>query len=333
MRIHLLQVIVFFIISVAPAQAAESLGTGLRRIEFTDPVGHGSIDAVAFYPAAEATGSTHPGPFEVAASKGVSIASGRYPLFLMSHGSLGSLWGNHDLATFLTRHGAIVVSVTHPGDNFRDASRVGSSLAVFGRAMQISAALTAALNDPFLAQHIDPGRIGFVGFSAGGTTGLILAGAKPDFARLAAYCKGRTQDRVVCEARGQIRRERPDIGPVPDDRIRSFALLAPLSVVFSPEALRPVTAPLSVFVGDKDEELSPRDNALDLARDLGDRAELHVIENAGHFTFLAPCTAEFMREMPALCTDRPEIDRVALHRSVNADIARFFDSTLGRPPQ
>ncbi|KQS79133.1 hypothetical protein ASG25_11205 [Rhizobium sp. Leaf384] len=110
-------------------------------------------------------------------------------------------------------------------------------------------------------------------------------------------------------------------------------LLAPSSVMSSAEARRPVTAPFAVFVGDKDEALSPEANGLALARDLEGRAELHIMANAGHFTLLAPCTEDAMRETPALCTDRPEIDRAALHRDVNQEIERFFDSHLGRSSQ
>ncbi len=333
MRLCILSTLLCLMVSATTICAESELGAGLRKLAVSDPIGENTMDAVVFYPASTEEGPTTIGPFVVAASKSAPIASARYPLIIVSHGSLGSMWGHHDLATFLARHGYIVVSVTHPGDNFRDPSRVGSSLAVYGRAMQISAALTAALKDPVLTAHIDHEHIGFVGFSAGGTTGLILAGAKPDFKRFATYCAGRLQDRSVCEANGHVRQETPELEPLPDARIRSFALLAPLSVVFSPETLKAVRNPVAVFVGSGDEELSPRDNGLALAHDLGDRAELILVPKAGHFTFLAPCTTEYQRAVPALCIDPPGIDRPGVHKEINADIVNFFDRTLGRARQ
>ncbi|NKX16375.1 hypothetical protein HGG75_13070 [Ochrobactrum pseudogrignonense] len=59
--------------------------------------------------------------------------------------------GHHDLGASLARNGYIVVSVTHPGDNFKDPSRLGTVSSTYGRPMQISAALTAALDEAALA--------------------------------------------------------------------------------------------------------------------------------------------------------------------------------------
>lgn len=286
------------------------------------------MDAVAFFPSSAESGMTSIGPYHVAASKSGAIGSGRYPLILLSHGTMGSMWGHHDLATFLAQRGYIVVSATHPGDNFKDVSRIGAVSTTYGRPMQVSAALTAALADPLLSPHIDADRIGFVGFSAGGATGLILAGAKPDLGRLEAYCTKRQAAGHVCEAQGRFRMDYPELGPLADPRIRSFVLLAPLSVVFSSEELRTVKAPALVFVGDKDEELAPEDNALVLQRDLLPETKVEVIPEAGHFTFLAPCAPELTRAMPALCVDRRGVDRAALHQRINADIVAFFATTL-----
>lgn len=303
-------------------------GVGARKLEVVDPVEQKPMDAVAFFPSPEPTDVTSMGPYQVDASRSATIGEGRYPLIMLSHGSMGSMWGHHGLASFLARQGYVVVSVTHVGDNFQDASRIGSASVIYGRAMQISAALSATLADPALAPHIDPERIGFVGFSAGGTTGLILAGAKPDFARLEGYCAKRPEDRHVCEAQGRIGMEGAELAPSADARIRSFVLLAPLSVIFPREGLKSVAAPFLVYVGEKDEALSPEDNALALARDMPSETGLEVVQNAGHFTFLAACPPQMSEAMPALCTDPPGIDRAALHRVINADIADFFTRAL-----
>ncbi|SFB61509.1 Predicted dienelactone hydrolase [Rhizobium sp. NFR07] len=327
MFLNFISAVLFFVFCASAN--AEGVGVGIKKLEVADPVDQASMEAVAFFPSSDRSKVTKIGPYQVAASKSSSIGEGRYPLILLSHGNMGSMWGHHDLASALAQHGYIVISVTHPGDNFQDTSRVGASSSIYGRPLQGSAALTSALKDNVLAPHIDANRIGFVGFSAGGTTGLILAGAKPTLSRLEDYCGKRPGDHHVCEARGKIRVDHPELKPTADPRIRSFVLLAPLSVVFSSDELELIKAPFLIFVGDKDEELSPDANATELVRDLEGETMLEVIPDAGHFTFLAPCSPDLGRAMPALCIDHEGVDRIALHQSMNSDIAAFFNKTLG----
>lgn len=320
--------VVCLILFSGPAGAGEFPGSGIKKLEVIDPIDQRPMDAVVFFPSLSKTDKTAIGPYEIAASKSATIADGGYPLILLSHGTMGSMWGHHDLATFLSQQGFIVVSVTHPGDNFQDPSRIGATSSLYGRPQQISAALSAALHDPALAPHIDANRIGFVGFSAGGTTGLVLAGGKTDLARLVDYCGTRPDDRHVCEVGGRIRDDRPELTAKSDPRIRSYALLAPLSVMFSPEALQDVTAPLLVMAGDKDEELSTSDNAASLVASKPSDTTLKIIAGAGHFTFLAPCSETLSNAAPALCVDGDGVDRVTLHQHINADIKTFFNKTL-----
>ncbi|RTF14600.1 dienelactone hydrolase, partial [Serratia marcescens subsp. marcescens ATCC 13880] len=76
--------------------------------------------------------------------------------------------------------------------------------------------------------------------------------------------------------------------------------------------------------GDKDEELSWRENAGELAKILPVKPQLKVISGAGHFAFLAPCSTELRTATPLLCEDPPGIDRVALHSMIENDITRFL---------
>src|SRR2546429_151036 len=67
------------------------------------------------------------------------------------------------------------------------------------RPRQIHKALNAMLADPRFATHADPSRLGMMGFSYGGAVALIVAGAVPDLAHLAAYCRDRTDDPKACD--------------------------------------------------------------------------------------------------------------------------------------
>lgn len=311
------------------ARSEEWPGVGLQRLEVVDPVGGGPMDAVAFYPSPSGAGPTSIGPFDVDGARDAAVAAGRHPLVLLSHGNGGSLWGHHDLASFLAHRGFVVVTVSHPGDNFRDPSGAGGTGTIYGRPMQISAALDAVLRDPVLASRVDAARIGFVGYSAGGTTGLLLAGAKPDFQRLVAYCAARPRDHHVCVVGGRIRDDRPDLQPAADPRIQALVLMAPLGVVFPPAALSAVRIPVLIAVATRDQRVGPSENGLALAAALPGAEPVLSVPQAGHFVFLAPCSARLARSAPELCTDPAGVDRVAVHADVNRAIDGFLAARLG----
>ena len=51
-------------------------------------------------------------------------------------------------------------------------------------------------SDPALAPHLDLGRLGAAGFSAGGFTTLVEAGARVDFARFLKFCDAHPNDGI-----------------------------------------------------------------------------------------------------------------------------------------
>lgn len=56
--------------------------------------------------------------------------------------------------------------------------------------------------------------------------------------------------------------------------------------------------------------------------------------NAGHFSFLAPCSPAHARAIPRICVDAPGFDRAAFHREFNAEVLAFFGKHLvgaGKP--
>ena len=160
---------------------------GFHRLSFLDPLDDQPMRAIAFYPSREAEGLTKLGSYEVEATEGAKIAMGRYPLLMLSHGNTGTPLALHDLATSLARKGFVVVAVLHPGDNYKDHSRLGTLSNLYGRPMQISAAISATLADPELSPYVHDDQVGVIGYSAGGETALILAGAQPDLDRLRRY--------------------------------------------------------------------------------------------------------------------------------------------------
>ena len=304
---------------------------GFHRLSFLDPLDDQPMRAIAFYPSREAEGLTKLGSYEVEATEGAKIAMGRYPLLLLSHGNTGTPLALHDLATSLARKGFVVVAVLHPGDNYKDHSRLGTLSNLYGRPMQISAAISATLADPELSPYVHDDQVGVIGYSAGGETALILAGAQPDLDRLRRYCQERPEDRDACTTKGELIADRDDLEPAADPRIRALLLMAPLSLMFGRQTLADVHVPVLLYSGENDSLVFPDKNADALARKLPVEPEFKVIPGAGHFVFMAPCNDEQMAAMPGLCTDAQGVDREDIHRDLIYEAGRFFGKTL-QPP-
>ena len=317
---------------VVQAEPQAHWSVGFHRLSFLDPLDGQPMRAIAFYPSAEAEGLTKMGNYEVEATEGAQIVIGRYPLLMLSHGNTGTPLALHDLATSLARKGFVVVAVIHPGDNYKDHSRLGTLSNLYGRPMQISAAISATLADGDLSPYVHEEQIGVIGYSAGGETALILAGAQPDLDRLRRYCQERPEDHDACTTKGELIADRDDLVPVSDSRVRALLLMAPLSLMFGRQTLADVHVPVLLYSGENDSLVFPDMNADALARKLPMEPEFKVIPGAGHFVFMAPCTDEQMTAMPGLCTDAEGVDREDVHRDLIYEAGRFFSKTLGPMP-
>ncbi|RRV10789.1 dienelactone hydrolase [Pseudomonas sp. v388] len=310
-------------------QADDDWSAGFRALSVVDPLDAQPMRAIAFYPSTDAERVSTVQGYRVQASRHAAVAMGRFPLLMLSHGNTGNPLALHDLATSLARRGFVVVAVVHPGDNDRDHSRLGSLSNLYGRPLQISAAITTALADPTLAPYLDARQIGVIGYSAGGETALILAGAEPDLDRLRRYCLERPHDRDACRTQGELVADRDDLHAQADPRVRALMLMAPLSLMFGRHALGSVHVPVLMFAGDDDQLLAVDRNAEALARKLPQPPDYRLLAGAGHFVFMAPCSAQQQGESPSLCTDREGVDREDIHRTLSAEAVRFFAGALG----
>lgn len=312
-------------------EAGTHWSAGFHRLTFLDPLDLQPMSAIAFYPSNAPPKISKVDGYQIDATEDVTVAMGRFPLLMLSHGNTGTPLALHDLATSLARKGFVVVAVIHPGDNYLDHSRLGSLSNLYGRPLQISEAISAALMDPILSAYIDARQVGVIGYSAGGETALILAGARPDLKRLRKYCLERPQDRDACTRQGELIADRDDLRPEADPRVGALMLMAPLSLMFGRHTLADVHVPVLLYSGDGDQLLALDKNAEALARKLPQAPNFKLLAGAGHFVFLAPCTEEQQVSTPALCTDAEGVDRVDIHRSLSVDAVRFFTETLRQP--
>ncbi len=317
---------------LAHAEAAPWVA-GLHHMTLTDPVDARPMQALAFYPASGNTRNTRIEGYPVDVAEEAPIAIGRFPLLVLSHGNNGSPLALHYLATSLARQGFVVVAVVHPGDNARDHSRLGTLSNLYGRPLQVSAAITAARDDALLGPYLNDGKVGVIGYSAGGETALILSGARPDLDRLRQYCLERPNDGDACRTHGILIADRSELAPEADPRVGAVMLMAPLSLLFGRHALAGVQVPALIYSGDSDQLVAVDRNAQALARKLPVTPDYRLLAGAGHFVFMAHCDAEQYARMPALCKDADGVDRRHIHHSLQRDTAVFFSQALGAPEQ
>ena len=256
--------------------------------------------------------------------KDCPVSGTRLPLVIIAHGRGGWFGGHDDTAQALADAGFVVAAINYPGDNGADRSQSESLFNITARPAETIRLLNFMLNDWRDRAVIDPARIGFFGFSAGGYTGLILAGAKPDYQKIAGLCT-ESNTSLGCE---QYRRG--DIPPEPahEPRIRAAVLAdTALNFMFSADGLTGVHIPLLIWRSKSGGGGVDPHNVVLTASSLPGKPEVRVVP-AGHFAFLAPCTEKFAAELPRLCADPPGFDRAAFHRDFNAAIVSFLRDHL-----
>lgn len=304
----------------APALAQPRYDIG-ARVMTVPHQGMASIPVTVWFPAPASS---------AIAKQDRKPAPGRRRLIMLSHGSGGGLDNHGDTIHALASAGLLVATPLHPYDNRNDMTGVGSDLQLLGRPAQVARALDAILADPVLAPAIDPARIGFIGYSAGGYTGLVLAGARPDFKLGLVHCAQGDSDSAFCNWMGRsgVRRARSELKVTHDARVRAAVLMAPAwSIFFDRNGLADVTIPLRIYRAANDTLVRAATGEEHLLKALPKPPEYVVIPGGDHNVFVAPC-GQGMRG-PA-CVDPKGVDRVAIHRVMNAEILDFFDRTLGR---
>ena len=253
------------------------------------------------------------------------------PLVVISHGNGGSSLSHFDTSIALADAGFVVVAVTHTGDNYADQSR---SLDMMARPRHVSRAIDHMLLAWDGRATIDPKRIGVFGFSSGGFTALASIGGVPDFSKIGPVCTQYPGD-YVCQL---IAKNGGDAAALPapaamnavDTRIKAAVAAAPaLGFAFSPDGLKNVKVPVQLWRAENDVVLPYPRYAEAVRLALPQASDHHMVSNAGHFDFLAPCSSGLAALAPSICTSAAGFDRAAFHASFNTEVVNFFGKTLG----
>jgi predicted dienelactone hydrolase len=264
------------------------------------------------------------------------------PVILLSHGFGGTARIMAWFGTALARHGYVVVAVDHPGNNGRDPMTVAGAVLSWERPGDLKTALDTAKTDPTIGPHLDLNRLGAAGFSAGGFTTLVEAGARVDFGRFLRFCDAHPDD-GICAPQREFQFSRADaeaffrtpagaaeLAHAKDDLSipgvkAAFAMAPGIVQNLDPDSLKGLRIPAAIVLGDADKVAQPGTNG-QVAAALIPGAKLTVLPRVGHYDFLAECTPPGDVAVPVCPTDVP---RAATHKAAIDEALALFGATLG----
>jgi predicted dienelactone hydrolase len=284
-----------------------------------------------WYPTDAAERPTQLRTFMQTVAAGGGVAGSSLPLVVFSHGTGGWYGGHYDTALALARAGFVVAAVSHAGDTYDDHSRAAM---IWARSAQIHRLIDYMLGEWPDHARIDPARVGAFGFSAGGFTTLVVAGGVPTLARTQAQCQAHPAYFECGVAKALPNRDAVIAGLpasvwVHDPRVKAAVVAAPaLGYTFGKDGLSDVRIPIQLW-RDEDDHILPNPDYAEAVRiALPESPEYHVVPNADHYDFLAPCSPMLAQRVPDVCAERPGFDRTAFHEAFDRQVVAFFERTL-----
>jgi predicted dienelactone hydrolase len=314
-------------------QSALPQNIGVHTAKYQDEKRNRPVVVEVWYPTAQKEPFDYPEdpvwehPKEI---RDVPLAKGKYPVILMSHGHGGSARDRSWLVEPFIKNGFIVASVEHYGNSWRSYNPL-LTIRFWERAKDISFAITELFKDATFKGHLDPKRIGFIGYSLGGMTGLALSGARAQNVKKVAieYLRPfKEVDKVNLEML-----EAADFSEAEenfsDHRIKAFALLSPAAFAFSTESFKKITAPVALIASEGDEILPHEQHALKVLEHLKPTKMKIFKDKVSHFVFLnrvSDVGKGLLR--PDIQTEVIQADRLRVHDEVGKFLVAFFKEHL-----
>lgn len=262
--------------------------------------------AMVLYPTEVGSGGIAYGQITLEITGNAPIADGRFPIVVISHGRGGSHLIYRTFAAHLAKHGYIVASLEHPGDNHRENHFWGTRDNLVNRPRHVRMTIDALCADTVFAKSVLPDRAAVIGHSMGGYTALAVAGGHP---------------------------AAPSGEPIlllPDPRVRALALLAPATSWYQQaDSLRHVRLPILMLTAEHDSHTPAWQAQLLLDRVPDPRqVTFRTVAGAGHFSFISPFPAAMTHADFAPSQDPPGFDRAQFHSQLGEELLAFLNRTL-----
>lgn len=247
------------------------------------------------------------------------------PLILMSHGHAGDRRDRSWLAEKLVQSGYVVASIDHYGNTWHTID-TAATLQFWERPRDISFALDRLLSEPRLEGRIDEKKIGFVGYSLAGLTGLSLAGGIPENLEVELDRNQSQFPELTPEILSAM-----DFSPAKqsyyDPRIKAIFLMAPATWCFGKEkAVKALKTPIGIVATVSDEVLAFGEHMEPLINQ-SVPAQLKVLRRGEtHFIFLNRVSEKGKVVLgERVFRDPPGVDRRESHREIGLFAIEFFN--------
>jgi predicted dienelactone hydrolase len=225
------------------ANAAQ--GAGVRSIEVPADANGPALTEAIWYPCSQQPGKIDLGGTTITGTKDCPIDGARLPLVVISHGSIGTFLDHHDTAEALADAGFIVAAISHRGDNTVNFADGADPSVMIERPVDIRRVIDYMLGASPMAADIDPKRIGFFGWSAGAYTGLVLAGARPDWR--AVLCRFSAEAPICKRTLAMVFRAGP--GMV-EPRLKAIVVADPPRAFFADDSFKSVNVPVQLWASE-----------------------------------------------------------------------------------
>lgn len=307
---------------------------GAKTIRYFDKTRDRPLETEIFYPVEDTVPSKQVANIwqrcEEARDAPIKASSTKYPLLIMSHGDLGSRLDSTWILEILADNGYIVAAVDHYGNTWYD-NKPSTSMKRWDRPQDISYVISELLADPEFGGKIDSSKIGFLGFSLGGLTGVWIAGgianlyAKPTLSSLPHEINPAIDQHTLDSIDYSTAKK-----SYHDPRVKAAVLLAPAyGKSFDDQGLQEIKIPILIIAGAEDEVVNVDKNAKRYSEAIKGVKSKILQGKVGHYVFLNIPTemgSKFIK--PKYIKDDPSINRKSLHDEIAIDILNFFNETL-----
>jgi predicted dienelactone hydrolase len=255
----------------------------------------------------------------------------KYPLIVMSHGNGGDRMNNAWLAEILAANGYIVASMDHHGNTWNNKI-ADCFVRIWERPKDVSFVVDQLLQHGQFGPSINNQKIGFIGYSLGGQTGIWIAGGK-----LTQLTKGEIDTIPVDQLPENISEDlinSIDFSPATesyrDQRISAVFVMAPaLGYLFDMTSLQAISIPVHIVASEGD-IVTPMENSAKLLASKIKKAAFTLIPgNANHYVFLNEVSKGGKLLLDKrLALDPPNVNRAAIHEEIGQSAVLFFNEYL-----
>lgn len=311
---------------------------GYKEIDFFDDSSQQTRKILLWYPIdAQIKGSPSPNlwdVFDVSVDAPISNPDIKKPLIVISHGYRNS---THQLSWLINRlvyDNFVVVGIEH-----LDEVNGMPQIHIWKRAADIHNLLNNLELQPF-ANHLDLNKIGFAGFSMGGTTGIWLAGGlsnrienfvpTPKDVNPKEFDSNAIREALPTLDKNKMMQSWKDI------RIKAVFLMAPSwGWIFDENTLQKIAIPTFIIAPMADNVLVTANNAGFFSKHIPKSIYQIILGQANHFVFISLPKEEgkLPSQLDFLIKDAKNVDRQWIQFEIAREASDFFQSVLSLPSQ